>query len=413
MGTSGVVEPITLEEAVAALSGYARAGGKETLALADCLGRVLAEDVVASDPVPAHASSAMDGFAFRHRDVWPGGWSNNRLPVQGRVAAGHPLGEALRAGHAVRIFTGGMMPAGADTVAKQEDCVADASFVELPPGLPTAANCRPAGDDIGRGALVLAAGTRLRPQDIAVAASLGRDSLAVHRRLRVGLAATGDELRAPGGPLPPGCVRDSNRHAISALVRLLGAEVSDYGIVPDDRELIRATLVRAAADNDLVISTGGMSVGDEDHVRPVVQEAGNLAFWRLPVKPGGPVAVGDVMGTPFVGLPGNPVSVMIAFWLVGRPLLLHLSGATELGFARFPVIADFDHRHSRGRREFLRGRLHPGEAGDTRVSAYRSSSPGMLSSLTWSDGLVEILEEDGDVHAGGIVRFIPYSALMY
>lgn len=417
MTTSGVIEPVTVEEAVAVLSRYARAGGTETLPLADCLSRILAADVTAPCAVPAYASSAMDGYAFRYRDLhpdgYPAGWSNNTLPVQGRVAAGHPLGEELRAGHAVRIFTGGMLPAGADTVAMQEHCTAGGPFVELPPGLPAGANCRAAGDDIAEGARVLAAGTRLRPQDIGVAASTGRDSLPVHRRVRVAVAATGDELRPPGEPLPPGCVRDSNRHTISALVRLLGAEVSDYGVIRDDRDLIVATLAAAAAANDLVITTGGVSAGDEDHVRPAVQEAGSLAFWQLPVKPGRPVAVGDVTGTPFVGLPGNPVSAMTAFWLIGRPLLLHLSGATELGFARFPVTADFAHRHRPGRREFLRGRLITGEARRPRVSAYRSASSGMLSSLTWSDGLVEILEDDGDVRPGDIVRFTPYSLLMY
>jgi molybdopterin molybdotransferase len=413
MGTSGVIESVTIEEAVAAISEYPRASGREKLALADCLGRILAEDVVAADPVPAHASSAMDGFAFRHWDVHEGRRPNGRLPVQGRVAAGHPLGEELRAGHAVRIFTGGMMPAGADTVAMQEDCIADGSFVELPLGLRVGANCRPAGDDIGPGIRVLAAGTRLRPQDLGIAASVGRDSLALHRQIRVGLITTGDELRPPGGPLPPGCVRDSNRHTVGALVRSLGAEVCDYGIVRDDRELIRAMLARAAAENDLVLSTGGVSEGEEDHVRPAMLEAGSLKFWRLPVKPGRPVAVGDVMGMPYVGLPGNPVSAMVAFWLIGRPLLLHLSGATKLAFERFPAVAEFEHRHSPGRREFLRGRLRLDEAGGTRVSVYRSSSSGMLSSLTWSDGLVEILEEDGDVHAGDTVRFAPYSGLLF
>ena len=409
MGTSGVIESITIEQAEATIGGYPRAEGRETLVLVDCLGRVLAEDLVAVDPVPAHASSAMDGFAFRHQDLS----SDNHMPIQGQVAAGHPLDQSLRAGHAVRIFTGGMMPVGADTVAMQEDCLVHGSFVDLPEDVAAGANCRPAGDDIRRGTSVLVAGTRLRPQDIGVAASVGRDRLTVHRRLKVGLATTGDELRAPGEPLPAGCVRDSNRHTISALVRSMGAEVTDYGIIRDDREWIRTTLQRAAGENDLVLSTGGVSVGDEDHVRPAVQEVGHLAFWRLPIKPGRPVAVGDVRGTPFVGLPGNPVSSMVAFWLIARPLLLHLSGATQLGVDRFPVLASFEHRHSPGRREFLRARLHVDAAGDTCASVYRSSSSGMLSSMTWSDGLVEIVESDGDVHVGDRVRFVPYSSLMF
>ncbi|MFD0441157.1 molybdopterin molybdotransferase MoeA [Streptomyces chartreusis] len=410
------VESLTLETAIAQISTLARPEGAEALPLARCPGRVLAETVVADEPVPAHASSAMDGFAFRHEDFRSGssaaGRPGRRLPIQGRVAAGHPLDEDLWLGHAVRIFTGGMMPAGADTVAKQEDCVSDGFFVELPPGIDAGANCRGAGDDMTPGTRVLLPGVRLRPQDIGVAAAVGRDSLSVHRRLRVGLATTGDELRAPGEVLPPGCVRDSNRHTIGAALRSLGAEVTDYGILRDDRALIRTTLDKAAGENDLVLSTGGVSVGDEDHVRPAVQDIGSLAFWRLPIKPGRPVAVGDIAGTPFVGLPGNPVSVLIAFWLIGRPLLLHLAGATDLSVARFPARADFDHRHGPGRREFLRGRFRLDETGSARVAAYRSSSSGMLTSLTWSDGLVEIHEGTGDVHAGDLVSFIPYSELL-
>ncbi len=401
-------QSLTVEAAVAALAEFTRAEGTETLPLIECEGRVLAESVVAADPVPAHANSAMDGYAFRHADLH----ASRRLPLQGRVAAGHPLGEELLPGRAVRIFTGGMVPAGADTVAMQEVCQADDDSVELPGDIEVGTNVRPVGDDIMAGTQVLEAGTRLRPQDIGLAASVGRADLEVHRRVRVAIASTGDELRSPGEELPPGFIRDSNRHTLGAALRGLGAEVTDYGVLRDDEELIRTTLAAAAAEHDLVFSTGGVSVGDEDHVKPAVESIGTLAFWRLPIKPGRPVAVGEIQGTPFVGLPGNPVSVMIAFWLIGRPLLLHLSGATARELSRFPAIADFDHARPAGRREFLRGRLRLDESGQARVTVYRASGSGMLSSLTWSDGLVEIHEDTGDVAAGDAVRFIPFSELL-
>jgi molybdopterin molybdotransferase len=350
----------------------------------------------------------MDGYAFRHADysdVIP-------MPIQGRVAAGHPLGTPLLPGHVVRIFTGGMMPEGADTVAMQEDCLDHGGSIVLPGEMDRGENARPAGEDIACGITVLQTGIRLRPQDLGVAASVNRPTLSVHRRVRVGLVATGDELRPPGEPLPPGCIRDSNRHTVSAALRSLGAVVSDYGITPDDRGRIREVITRAAGENDLVVSTGGVSVGEEDHVRTAVEQAGRLDFWRLRLKPGGAVAVGEAAGTPFVGLPGNPVASLIAFWVVGRPFALHLMGARELGFDRFPVVADFDHARRPGRREFLRGRITPGADGSLSACVYHSTGSGMLSSLTWSDGLVEIPEDSGAVRRGDMVRFVPYSVLL-
>ncbi len=401
-------QSLTVEAAIAALIEFPRAQGTETLPLIECEGRVLAESIVAAEPVPAHANSAMDGYAFRHADLQ----ASHRLPLQGRVAAGHPLGEELLPGHAVRIFTGGMVPDGADTVAMQEVCHADDDSVELPTDIERGTNVRPIGDDITAGTQVLEAGTRLRPQEIGLAASVNRASLDVHRRIKVAIATTGDELRSPGEDLPPGFIRDSNRHTLGAALRALGADVTDYGVLRDDEELIRTTLAAAAADHDLVFSTGGVSVGDEDHVKPAVEAIGTLAFWRLPIKPGRPVAVGDIQGTPFVGLPGNPVSVMIAFWLIGRPLLLHLAGATPRELARFPAVADFDHARPPGRREFLRGRLRLDESGQARATVYKASGSGMLSSLTWADGLVEVHEDTGDVNVGDAVRFIPFSELL-
>jgi molybdopterin molybdotransferase len=399
---------VSIEQAVELLRRYPRPGGLDTVELTAALGRFLAEDVVAGQPVPAHASSAMDGYAFRHADLVSG----TPMPLAGRVPAGHPLDAALPPGHAVRIFTGGMMPEGADTVAMQEDCTTDEACVRLPAAIAPGAHCRDAGDDIAAGTTVLTSGTRLRPQDLGIAASADRATLPVHRLLRVGLLATGDELRPPGMPLPPGCVRDTNRHTIGAAARALGARVNDYGVAPDDLDTISDMLATAAAENDLVISTGGVSVGDEDHVKPAVEKIGHLDFWRLAVKPGAPIAVGEVAATPFVGLPGNPVSSLVSFWLIGRPLLLHLMGATELEVVRYPAIADFEHHHRPGRREFLRARTCPRPDGTLSVATFHSTGSGMLSSLSWSDGLVEILEDQGDVHRGDTVRFVPYTALL-
>ena len=245
-----------------------------------------------------------------------------------------------------------------------------------------------------------------------MAASVGRGVLPVHRRIRVGLLTTGDELRPLGVALSPGCVHDSNRHTIAAAIRSLGAEAIDYGIVPDQQDIIRDVLLSAAVENDVVITTGGVSVGEEDRVRPAVEEVGSLNFWRLPLKPGRPIAVGEAKGTPFIGLPGNPVSSLIAFWLIGRPLILHLMGASDLGYPRVPATADFAHRRQPGRREFLRARLRFDESGQALATVYHSGGSGMLSSMTWSDGLVEIMEPSGDVRPGDLVRFVPYSGLL-
>lgn len=398
---------VPIEATVARVRRFAAVREVHDVSLADAVGRVLAADLTAEIAVPAHPSSAMDGYAVRAADVDGGA----TLPLQGRSAAGRPLGEPLLAGHAVRILTGAVLPEGADTVVMQEYCQEHDGKVTLTAEVIAGANCRPVGDDLAAGAVVLRRGARLRPQDVGAAASVGRGTLSVVRRLRVAVLATGDELRPPGETLPEGCIYDSNRHTISAALSALGAHVVDSRIVEDDPTTVREVLAAAASRVDLIVSTGGVSVGDEDHVRPAVQELGALDFWRLPVKPGGPVAVGHVAGVPFVGLPGNPVAALVAFWLTARPLALHLMGAADVPVARFSAVADFAHRHRPGRREFLRARLVPDPSGLPRVTAYRSTGSGMLSSLTWSDGLVEISEDAGDIAVGDHVRYIPYSAL--
>lgn len=396
-----------IEDALARIRTHPPVADLEQIPVPGALRRILAEDVVASFPVPAHDSSAMDGYAFRFTDLT----SDRTLRIEGRVAAGHPLDRPLVPGTAARIFTGGAMPDAADTVAMQEHCLVADGSVTVPAGLRLGDNRRHAGEDVAEGAIVLRRGTRLRPQDMGLATSVGRETLTVRRRVNVGVIATGDELRSPGQPLPLGCVFDTNRYTVSAALEALGVRVTMYPSVVDTKAAIKAALLRAAADNDLVISTGGVSSGDEDHVKSVVEDIGSLDFWRLPLKPGRPIAVGDVRGTPFVGLPGNPVSAMVTFWLIGRPFVLQVMGASTGDPVRFPVVAAFRHDHRSGRREFLRARLQRDAAGRLSAQTHHSTSSGVLSSLTWSDGLVEIPESFGNVRPGDVVSFIPYHGL--
>lgn len=402
-----VRDATSIEDAIASFAHRSPVCGIEYVSLSQSLYRVLAEDITAPRPVPEHDNSAMDGYAFRLSDLPLDG----RMPISGRVAAGHPFQGVLPPRTAVRIFTGGVIPEGADTVAMQEDCSLNDGMIVLPTTLKLGANRRKAGEDVVQGATVLTCGARLRPQDIGIAAAVGRPTLRVYRRLKVGVIATGDELRAPGEPLPPGCIYDTNRHTITAALCALGAEVTDYGLIPDRMSRIRDGLATAARDNDLVITSGGVSAGEEDHVRSAVQEIGSLDFWKLPIKPGRPIAMGQVAGVPYVGLPGNPVSAMVTFWLIGRPLILRLMGATDLALPRFQVVSAFSHRHAPGRREFLRARVSADVFGIMRAEVYPSTSSGVLSSMAWSDGFVEVHEDTGDVNVGDVLPYLPYSTL--
>jgi molybdopterin molybdotransferase len=397
----------SLGDALACIAQRRPVRGIERVNLSEAISRILAEDITALRPVPEYDNSAVDGYAFRRSDLPPDG----RMPIFGRAAAGHPFRGALPLRSAVRIFTGGVIPEGADTVAMQEDCSLEDGVIVLPTTLEPGANRRLAGADVAQNAAVLTPGSRLRPQDIGIAAAVGRPTLLVYRRIKVAVVATGDELRPPGQQLPMGCIYDTNRHALLAALRALGAEVTDYGVIPDKASLIGDALSAAAREHDLVISSGGVSVGEEDHVRPAVQAIGSLDFWKLAIKPGKPVAIGEIANVPYLGLPGNPVSAMVTFWLIGRPLILRLMGASDLSSPRFQVISAFHHRHTPGRREFLRARIIADAAGTTRVEAYSSASSGMLSSLTWSDGLVDLHEDIGDVNVGDVLPYLPYSVL--
>jgi molybdopterin molybdotransferase len=382
---------------------------RERVGLAAALGRFLAADVVATRNVPPCDNAAVDGYAIFHADLAAG--VEAVLPVGGRAAAGHPLGRAAQRGEAIRIFTGAAMPDGPDTVMMQEDCVEEAGNVRLRPGIKQGANRRRAGEDIVAGHVAIPAGRRLRAQEIGLAASLGLAALSVYLRLRVAIVSTGDELREPGAALPPGAIYDANRYVIAALLQGLGCAVSDLGILPDDPAAIRAALASAAASHDLVVSSGGMSTGQEDHVRAAVEAQGALHFWRLAIRPGRPVALGQIGRTPFVGLPGNPVAVMVTFVTLARPLILRLAGATEIEPRGYTVRSGFDYQKKLGRREYLRARLARDDAGWV-AQKFPRDGAGILTSMVESDGLLVVAEPVTRLAVGDAVEFLPFRELL-
>ncbi len=371
------------------------------------LGRVLLEPVTAPADVPAHDNSAVDGYAVFFDDL--DAERETRLPIGGRATAGHPLERPARRGEAIRIFTGARMPEGPDTVMMQEDCQAEDDTVTIRPGIKRGANRRLSGEDIKAGSVVLAAGTRLRPQDLGQAAAVGRRELQVARPLSVALFSTGDELREPGTPLEPGCIYDSNRYTVHALLTGLGCRVSDLGILEDRLAPVQAALAAAAQGHDLILTSGGVSVGEEDHVKQAVETLGSIHAWRLAIKPGRPIALGQVGRVPFVGLPGNPVAVMVTFLNFVRPMILRMTGASDLAPHHFKVTADFAYKKKKDRREWVRARLEPDGAGGWRAVKFPRDGAGILSSMVESDGLVELPEEMTRLEPGTPVDFLPFS----
>jgi len=381
----------------------------ETVPLRVARGRTLARDLVATMNLPPHANSAVDGYAVAHADLLPD--CETVLPVGGRAAAGHPLDRALRRGEAIRTFTGAPMPEGADTVLMQEDCVVAAGQVRLKPGIRKGANRRHAGEDVAAGDTALLAGRRLGPAELGLAAALGYAELPVFRRLRVALLSTGDEVREPGTRLPPGAIYDANRFMLAALLDGLGCTVSDFGIRPDREAALADALAAASAEHDLIVTSGGVSTGEEDHVKGAIERLGALHFWRLAIKPGRPVALGQVGGVPLIGLPGNPVAVAVTFAVLARPLILKLAGAQASAPRLFPVRAGFTYRKKPGRREYLRASLE--RDGNWLVAVkYARDGAGILSSIVRSDGLVILGEAIGDLAAGTVVDFLPFAEVL-
>ena len=380
----------------------------EMVALKDARGRVLDSDLVAPIDLPPFDNSAVDGYAVRHADL---GTQETRLAIADRLTAGRAAARAIGASEAIRIFTGAPMPAGADTVFMQEDVRVEGGAVIVPPGLKRGANRRLAGEDVPRGVLALAAGRRLQPQDLGMAAALGLRELLVRRRVRVAIFSTGDEVVEPGAPLPAAGLYDANRELLRGLLARLDAQVSDLGILRDDREKLSARLAEAAQGQDLVLTSGGVSTGEADYVKDAIGAAGSLVFWRVAIKPGRPVAMGVLRGTAFVGLPGNPVAVFVTFARVVRPLLLRLAGAAPEPLIALPVKAGFAYRKKKGRREYVRVLLTRLGDGNYEAHKHPQDGAGVISSLTATDGLVELDDDVTEIAKGETIGFLPYSVL--
>jgi molybdopterin molybdotransferase len=383
----------------------------ETVALEAADGRILASAIAAPLPLPPFTNSAVDGYAVGSGDLPLD--AEQAFAVTGRIQAGASAQAPLGPGHAMRIFTGAPMPDGADTVFMQEDVrIDDDGKVVLPSGLRPGANVRPAGEDIAAGRCALAAGQRLRPQDVALAAAFGLTQLNLRRRIRVAVFSTGNELVSPGTPRGPAQLFDSNRFMLMAMLRRLGCEVSDLGILTDDRAALARALKQAAGTHDLILTTGGVSTGEEDHVKAGVESVGTLVLWRMAIKPGRPVAMGIIGGTPFIGLPGNPVASFVTFVHVVRPTVLALSGAVLQPLVPMPVRAAFSYRKKIARREYVRANLRKAPDGGLEVTKFPREGAGLLSSLVDTDGLVELGEAITRVEPGESVGFLSYASLL-
>lgn len=383
----------------------------ETVSLNEADGRILASEIFASLPLPPFTNSAVDGYAVRGSDIPH--QTEQAFPVAGRVQAGTSASEAIKPGHAVRIFTGAPMPDGADTVFMQEDVRIDGDGrVVLPAGLKSGANVRPAGEDVPVGHTALAAGQRLRPQDVALAAAFGLTAVNVRRRIRVAVFSTGNELVSPGAARADAQLFDSNRFMLGAMLTRLGCVVSDLGIFRDDRASLADGLKKVAGSHDLILTTGGVSTGEEDHVKAAVESVGTLVLWRMAIKPGRPVAMGVIGGTPFIGLPGNPVASFVTFVHVVRPTVLALAGAAQQPLVPMPVRAAFTYKKKIARREYVRVNLRKSDDGTLEAVKFPREGAGLLSSLVDTDGLVELGEDVTQVRPGQTVGFLAYASLM-
>ena len=374
----------------------------EWVALEQALGRTLAEPVHALRSMPAWDNSAMDGYALRAADLQGG---PGYLPLAGRIAAGDAALEELPSGHAVRIFTGAPLPPGADSVVPQE-----LVRLEGEPVCTRGDHVRRRGEEFERGTCVLSAGICLRAPQLGLLASLGIAEVAVHRRLRVGLLSSGNELREPGEPLHPGQIYDANRYSLRAALRGWGLEVDDCGVLEDELSASRDALSLAASEWDVLISSGGVSVGEEDHLKQAVRELGELHLWRLAIQPGKPFAFGRVCGTPWIGLPGNPVAALLTTLVVARPFLLAAQGRSDVSSRALPLPAGFDWPRANARRQYLRARLEVRD-GELRVVPHAQQGSAMLSAMSWAEGLA-VVEAGRTLRAGEPVGFLALDSLL-
>jgi molybdopterin molybdotransferase len=383
---------------------------QERLSTLDANGRVLAVAQVSQLNVPPMDNTQMDGYAVRAADCASG---NAQLRVAQRIPAGQ-VGQPLQPGTAARIFTGAMIPEGADAVVMQEMCVVEGDSVVIKHTPQSGEWIRRTGEDIRAGSVILPAGTRLRGQELGLAASVGLATLPVVRKLRVAVFFTGDELAMPGEPLRPGAIYNSNRFTLRGLLENLGCEITDYGIVPDSLAATRATLREAAQEHDLIITSGGVSVGEEDHIKPAVEAEGRLNMWQIAIKPGKPLAFGEVnrVGKTghafFLGLPGNPVSSFVTFLLFVRPFILRLEGVADVAPKAFAMRADFAWPKADRRNEFLRAKMNA----DGGLDLFPNQSSAVLTSTAWGDGLIDN-PSGRTIAQGDLVRFIPFNELLY
>ncbi len=383
---------------------YRKAVDGEDVPLSEARGRILAQDLVAPADLPRFDASAVDGYAVTSADLAAG---PARLRVIDRAAAGHPSGLRLNSGEAMRIFTGGLAPKGADRVLMQEECVRDGDWVVARLPKRDGRNIRRKGEDVSAGSIVLQRGTRLDPTHLALASALHFDILPVQRRLKVTLFSTGDELRAPHETIGPGQIADANRPLLKGLLEQLGCAVEDGGILRDDPEAQVAKLIDAAQRRDLIVTSGGASVGDEDHLTRVIRSRGSLEVWWLKIKPGKPVCLGDIDDCPILALPGNPVAAALTFLMLGTPLVARLAGATELGprMLRLPTRAAIVKRA--GRWEAIAAHLVHEPGAPTMVAAEKKTGSAMLGTLSHADGFIVLPEEVELVAAGDLVDFVP------
>ncbi|HTQ74049.1 MAG TPA: gephyrin-like molybdotransferase Glp [Burkholderiales bacterium] len=394
---------LSVDEALERLLAGARAVAEtETVPTLSAAGRVLATAQRSTMNVPPLDNSAMDGYAVRLADLKG---SEPRLKVSQKILAGS-VGAPLSAGTAARIFTGAPIPAGADAVVMQEYCMVEGDQIVVKKIPQPGEWIRRVGSDIRSGDAILSAGIRLRPQDTGLAASIGIASLPAYRRVRLGLFFTGDELVMPGDPLPPGRIYNSNRFTLNGLAHAFDCEVRDYGIVPDSLDATRAALRRAAAECDVIVTSGGVSVGDADFVKPAVEAEGELLMWRISMKPGRPLAFGRIGRATFIGLPGNPVSSFVTFLIFVRPFLLRTQGIAEVRPHAIQARADFDWPDPDARREFLRVKWNARGG----LDLYHTQDSAVLTSTAWADGLVDNPASQA-IRAGDTVKFMPYSEL--
>lgn len=400
------------DEAIAILKSRVRpVVGIDRVALAEAAGRFLAEPIVSLRPIPAHDNAAVDGYAFAHRsyDVRKGA----RLKLVGQAAAGHPLKETPPSDGAVRIFTGSVMPQGYDTVAMQEDVGVEKSGKEtwaiIPPGLEPGANRRLAGEDAKEGAVLAEAGMRLRPQEVAAAASTGRDQLSCYAPLKVAIVSTGDEILRAGEKFEPGKVYDANAPMLEGLLRTTGVSATNLGVLPDQAEQVKAALSDTSRNFDAIVISGGASQGAEDHVVRSIDALGKRHLWQIAIKPGRPMSFGQIGDCVVLGLPGNPVAVFVCFLIYVRPVLTRLAGGAWPEPQRYPLPAAFTQRKKVGRREFWRARLVKGRDGALQIAKFPRDGSGLISSLREADGLIEVPEDVAEVKEGDVVDFLPFS----